>query len=103
MSRKEIYTGVLGEIQEQYNKVCPDRFDPEDMEYYQSTLSDFKFIEFTGDDGYGECCHLIFQWKDKYYRLGGFIHQSHYGTSWYGGSSSVREVTPKTVEVIKYV
>lgn len=66
-----------------------------DSSYYLSDLEGCKFIDFTGDDGYGECCHTIFKWKDKYYKLSGFSHKSHYGVEWYGSSSSVREVVAK--------
>lgn len=97
---KEVYTGILGEIQEEYNKLYPNCFNPENMSYI--SLENYKSIDFTGDDGYGECCHLIFQWKGKFYRLDGFTHKSHYGTEWYGSSDSVREVTPKTIETIVY-
>lgn len=101
---KEVYTGILGEIQEEYNKLYPEReFNPEHMnESYYCDLSDYKWIEFTGDEGYGENCHVIFMWKGEYYRLGGFSWKSHYGLDWYGGSGSVTKVTPKTVTTTIY-
>jgi len=100
---KEVYTGILGEIQEEYNKQYPNCFNPENMgDCFGHNLPDYKYIDFTGDDGYGENCHLIFMWKGKYYKMTGFSHKSHYGTDWYGSSDSVREVTPKTVERVVY-
>ena len=104
MNRK-VYTGILGEIQQEYEKDSKYSFNPENMasDFYCKDLSDYKFIEFTGDDGYGETCHLIFMWKGKYYRLNGFSQKSYYGADWYGDSESVREVTAKVVEQTIYV
>lgn len=49
----------------------------------------------------GEDSFIIFQFKDKFYRIN-YGYQSHYGIKYYGDGDDPYEVWPKEVKKIEY-